>query len=101
MVNILGKSSYVTFTKLAALWAWAWVSATIAPITWPTHVTWKTQNSSEWGGVGAFLNIFEIKLRRWSNLQKWVKRSYVRDDQEKSKKIQLCVDFSSLTLANT
>lgn len=50
MVNILGKSSYVTFTELAALWAWAWVSATIAPITCPTHVTWKAQNNLEGEG---------------------------------------------------
>ena len=40
MVNILGSSSYDIFTIFAALWAWAWVSATTAPITCPTQVTW-------------------------------------------------------------
>ena len=43
MVSILGKSLYVTFTILAALWAWAWVSAAIAPMTWPTQDTWDKQ----------------------------------------------------------
>lgn len=39
MVNIIGKSSYVILTIFAALWAWALVSAAIAPIICPAHVT--------------------------------------------------------------
>ena len=30
------------YGALAALWAWTWLSATTAPMMWPTHVTWHT-----------------------------------------------------------
>ena len=45
MVNILGSSSYDILTIFAALWAWAWVFATTAPITCPTQVTWSSKHS--------------------------------------------------------